>query len=202
MAKVINIRGMNGSGKTWLMQNAFDWTASENMDLSYDPYVQKYVVGTVVNQGNAIVLGKKYEAANCAGCDEFSWKGAHDYIQAAVMTAADLFPIVAFEGIMVSSVRDRYIRLAEALAEDGHETHWVVLTPDLEDCLDRIHKRSGRVVTENMRSNTKGKMDTVHRHLKFVDALPDDHPVKKNIRVFNHSDDALVHLKGLLNGMA
>lgn len=169
---ILNIRGTNGSGKTTVTRSFFP--DKENMSLPVvlaeqeihsptkkdpDRMVTKAVVGTLCPH-DVMVIGSYRN--NCGGCDEFSWKGAHDALCEAVLKAAREHEHVIFEGITVSSVFTRYVDLAErCYREAGQLTHWLLLNPPLETCLKRITARSGREADERMRKNVGTKHGVV-----------------------------------------
>lgn len=214
---IINVRGTNGSGKTTVMKslmglatgqlNPVDWAHQEiDSPTKKDPQrrVTKHIEGVAFHLPNGSRLGifGSYKN-NCGGCDEFSWKGAHDAICEGILRASRMVEHVAFEGITVSSVYTRYVNLAQKCWEErGQKTHWLLLNPSLETCLQRIVARSGTTVTDRLRTNVGTKHQVVASFPAKIEELYREHPqVRQFLEYSVHADtpEAIAHAKSLVS---
>jgi predicted kinase len=156
--KVVNIRGVNGSGKSWLVRRLMkDYGAkavrkAERTDLLG---IGTTVEGYRVNYKGApfYVLGP-YHGAKSGGCDLVK---TQDEVCDLVRKYIKLGHVV-FEGVIVSTLyRKRYYPLSKELGG----FIWTYLDTPLEICLDRIKKRDGKVFDEftYKSERIKGKID-------------------------------------------
>lgn len=175
---ILNIRGTNGSGKTTvatslLTEDTTTMVMATQMvpaPTKKDPdrFRQREVVGRR-GVNNSVILGSYTKS--CGGCDEFSWKGSHDCMVAAIRWGAQHFDHVVFEGLTVTSSFGRYIELADDLFHEfGQRTHWLMMTVDLEECIRRVAARNNKPTTDRVRHNVTKKNETV---LKTVPKLRD-----------------------------
>ena len=189
---ILNIRGAGGSGKTTLVQRLLDTTHRDQYPLipypsptKREPERMKYIMAT--GDENLVAIGT-YES-KCSGCDEYSYKGAHDDLELAIEKAAGLARHVVFEGLIVSNVRKRYARLAERLA-DRYPTTWLFLNPPLQVCYDRIVARNGR---EPKMENLVPKVAFIQRQILEIVDYPFISPL-----VFGEEPPSDVFLQELL----
>jgi hypothetical protein len=122
---------------------------------------------------NSIILGTYQKS--CGGCDEFSWKGSHDAMVAAIMWGMRQYRHVIFEGLTVTSSFQRYVSLAEFAEGHGHPSHWVMLNVDLQECIRRVGARNNKVTTSRVIHNVTKKNDTV---LSTIVKLKDQFPME------------------------
>lgn len=200
---IINLRGTSGSGKTTVAKS-FLTEKTEKVVLvedrifsptKRDPHrwVTQPITATITDKGVAL-LGNYTN--NCGGCDEFSWRGAHDKIEEGILEAAKNYEHVIFEGLIISGSYKRYRDLASKVkGQTGQRTHWMLLTTPLEECLQRIHKRSGREIDERMRYNAGSKWKPISELAAYMEADPDvdraalswtEHPDTEEATLFAH----------------
>jgi hypothetical protein len=127
---VVNIRGTNGSGKTFLVRGLL---GERETYRSWDA-----PLGTplTVNREETLCALGDYTKEGCTGCDQIS---TQDEICAAVQWAYRTFPNVVFEGIIVSTIFTRYLRVSQTL--QGGTWWWYLQTPPAE-CYQRLLQRS------------------------------------------------------------
>ena len=154
---IINIRGMNGSGKSHavrgvlaagLITRAFtydEWQAemehySEPMEGSMTDYVKKpteiICTTSMLADGTHIVAVGRYNKPT-AGCDLIA---KQDMICNRIREFSWRFDAVLFEGIVPSSTHQRYVDL---FTELHSETDAIIayLDPTFEECLEYIAAR-------------------------------------------------------------
>lgn len=190
---IINIRGTSGSGKTY--------AAREVMQLWSQWGMPQQIVGgdsrpkaNVVYMGMvpAFVLGK-YEGPVCGGCDNIK---TQDEICALVRHFSQ-FGHVIFEGVVVGTIFDRYMRLDQELSEHGIPYVWAYLDTPLETCLERVMQRRadrGDKRPFNPTSTENKYRATWSTHDKAIEAgldvriLPYDQPVGETLISWMTSD--------------
>lgn len=122
---IINIRGCNGSGKTHAARSLLDapprWVGGKG------PY------GFTV--GERVALVGPYEAGKCGGCDRIK---TFEDMRNAIMEAEAQWPIVIFEGVILSTVFGSWADFCKA-----HPFVWAFLDTPLSVCLARIQARNG-----------------------------------------------------------
>ena len=130
---IINIRGTNGSGKTYLVRGLIKRYHGKPLpDSKGKPAAYRL-------DGNIIVIGK-YDVA-CGGADTLpkpDKRNSMDVVENAVRYYADLGYHVIFEGLIVSSVWGRW----EKLAAD-YPTIFIFLDGTPEYFMKRVKSRNG-----------------------------------------------------------
>lgn len=162
---IVSIRGTNGSGKTTLAKSLLSgedlvrdlasMVVAAPVKKDPDRRLTKTVLGRVTPDDICVIGNYRNR---CGGCDEFSWRGAHDAIEESILLASKQHAHVVYEGLAVSGVFGRYHRLAE---ECDQETVWLFLFPPLGECLRRVGLRSGNGVTEKITKNVTSKYRAV-----------------------------------------
>jgi len=169
---LFNIRGTNGSGKTTLARAMVGAEAQEVTLFRYNQTSKK--TGRVTSKavdglrGNGIILAGAYRhGVPSGGCDCID---TQDLIRQAVETAAQQSQNVIFEGVIVSTIYQRYADWAE---EEGANLRFGFLDTPLEVCLSNIRKRqeaSGKV-REIKVDQVEGKWKSIQRcRTKMLDA--------------------------------
>lgn len=141
---LINVRGTSGTGKSWVMYQLMERYNAEPITDETLPSRSK-TSGYTMADGNVAIIGR-YESA-CGGCDT---------IKSPALVVERLeqfyreFPIVIFEGLVVSHTFQRYADVADRYKEEtGEETHFLFLDTPLKKCIGRVRKR------RHERGNTK-----------------------------------------------
>lgn len=135
--RVFNIRGTNGSGKTFMVRRLLQEREAVAYPRRANLLGGETVCGRVeyykLNDGG-IVLGS-YEK-NCGGCDTLKNFGT---IAAAVeQRLAERPPYLIFEGVIVSHIYGYWQRFSQKI---GGMT-WVFLDTPLDVCLQRVYSRN------------------------------------------------------------
>ena len=128
MMAVIDIRGTNGSGKSWIMRqllHQYDYTLHQNASGKITHYVLPDL--------QAIVLGKYTDTGG--GCDGF--KGGVREVDLLLRSLAPKHKNVFLEGIMVSHLYQRFVDLANDLTN----YKFLFLSTPLTVCVQRVLAR-------------------------------------------------------------
>lgn len=132
MAAVINIRGTGGSGKSYLIYRTIKKHGIQSKIMN-DGKVVGYRL-----KGNIIIVGR-YET-DCGGCDQIK---TQDEICKRVKRFARMKKVkaVLFEGLLISGLYSRYLKLSRKLRKEGHKYYWLFLDTPIEKCLQRTKRR-------------------------------------------------------------
>lgn len=192
---ILNVRGTNGSGKTTLARAMTGEDAQEVTLFRYNQTSKK--TGRVTSRavdglrGNGIVLAGAYRhGVPSGGCDCIA---TQDFVRQAVETAARQSQHVIFEGVIVSTIYQRYADWAE---EEGSNLRFGYLDTPLEVCLSNIRKRqeaSGKV-REIKVDQVEGKWNSIQRcRTKMLEA---------GLMVYDipHGDAGYGYVRGILDG--
>jgi hypothetical protein len=176
---IFNIRGAHGAGKTTLARGLVSSIdnpqplASQRIHSptkkNPDRHLTK-VVTAVSGVHNSLILGSY--RSGCAGCDEFSWKGAHDAIVEGIEHAAELVDHVIYEGAIISGIWKRYVQLTERIWDggQGQRTCFVFLQPPLQTCIERVAARGGKPVDDpRMIKNVSDKWNTCQKQIEELE---------------------------------
>jgi len=134
LATIINLRGCSGSGKTWVVRAVaghFDRMIPlgasidrpHGYELSGNSKPITYLVGSY---GNV-----------CGGCDTIK---TQDDACGRVRGYAGHGNVI-FEGLMISTIFERYRALDRELTAAGHRYIWAFLDTPLDLCLERVQQR-------------------------------------------------------------
>lgn len=127
---IIDIRGTNGSGKSWIVHKLLaDNTKARILDASGK------IVGYHLVKLKTAVMGS-YENT-CGGCDGIK---SADLIEERLRKFAAKYQNVILEGITVSHTYGRYAAIADSLKGE-HSYHFMFLDTPLEKCIERVRKR-------------------------------------------------------------
>lgn len=149
MTRIINLRGTNGSGKSWLATQLVPPAASERFEILQHGYVTKAGAARTkaihAYRRDDMVLIGRYDT-NCGGCD-----GLPDVRTAyrAALKASQMEGVsgVVLEGLMISgiyqSVVDELGVAAGALPRPATLV-WAYLSTPLDECIARVRRRSNR----------------------------------------------------------
>lgn len=129
---IFDVRGTNGAGKTTLVRSFID---PENF-VELIPGVD----GTLSTDGKIVALGRYDNRAACGGCDRIK---TQRQIRSAVEAAAQVYPFVFLEGVIVSTIYGPYLELSRRLKDRGHSYIWTFLNTPLRTCIQRILERNG-----------------------------------------------------------
>lgn len=143
--KVINIRGTSGSGKSTLIKWLLEEFEHVPVMLQVGPWKKPRIGGYLIyppsdSSAAPTFLVGSYET-KCGGCDSMSYKGSMDDIEALVREGVEKGYNVIFEGLVVTSVINRWRTVA-----NDYPRRWVwmfMVTPE-EECHRRIVARNGR----------------------------------------------------------
>lgn len=198
MIHIINLRGTNGSGKTWMSTQLVPPTPENKFVIAQHSYVTKAGAQRVKDifayRCEDIVLVGRYDTA-CGGCD-----GLPDVRTAyrAALAASQLTGVrgVVLEGLMISgiyqSVVDELGGAARLLPRPATLV-WAYLSTPLDKCIQRVRDRSGRPPEwdpHNIVSKHRAVVRTRER------AIADGHPV---MDVESCEDDVML-LHSIVNG--
>lgn len=164
--KVINLRGANGSGKSFIISS---WMARQNA--IPQPQQKNLFGGTTrvkvpeyytLNDGG-IVVGPYL--TNCGGCDSLD---STNLVKNRILEAIGRKPkYVLFEGVIISTVFETWLQFSRQLKPPG--MFWVYLDTPLEVCLRRIQERNrGKAIKEQLVRDKIKSIESTRR--KAVDA--------------------------------
>ena len=107
--------------------------------------------------GHSLIIVGKYTNV-CGGCDTIK---TQDLICGSVRLAAERATHVIFEGVIVSTIFQRYLDLSRELGSKEQPYIWCFLNTNLQTCLKRIQKRNGgKPIKEELVAD---KMVSIHR---------------------------------------
>lgn len=130
---IIDIRGTNGSGKSWVVHHLLDTLPTVNILTPYHPRKKRETLGYILTDYDAAVVGQ-YKRT-CGGCDTIK---TADKIEARIRVFARTYKKVILEGITVSHTFERYNNLALDLGDDYY---FLFLDTTLETCIERVKAR-------------------------------------------------------------
>lgn len=142
---IIQLRGTNGSGKTWIVKqvmNTYEFKTIVNRDREIMGYYSKEI--------NLFVVGRYTNS--CGGCDNIH---TQDEICARIYKAASKGWNVLFEGLLPSHLASRFVKLYKDMQEQSVDCYFIFLTTPLEQCYENImarRKASGRRSTKEPRA--------------------------------------------------
>ncbi len=135
---IVNIRGTNGSGKSHIVYELMK-------KYLVKPHVDDRgkVIGHYLGK-NVYVIGRYCESTTCGGCDTIRDEDgikSQDRVCARVQLATVGNFSVLFEGIIVSSVFERYYSLAQRLKPVRWV--WAFMDTPSDVCILQVLKRNG-----------------------------------------------------------
>lgn len=136
---VLNIRGTNGSGKSFIVGEII--RRFKGMPL-YDSNGR--IIGYQIGR-NVRAIGAYKSTVTCGGCDTVRNDGekkSQDVICDRVAEWVSQGSSVLFEGLIVSSVLERYYELALRLRPKA-DWIWGFLNTPTEMCIQRVLQRNG-----------------------------------------------------------
>lgn len=143
MSLVVDVRGTNGSGKTTVVSHFI--APPDGSSYRYEE-IGPGVMATC--RGRVAALGVYKKGVGCGGCDGIRTQAQ---IRAAVEAAAERFPVVLYEGVIVSTIFRPYLDLARRLQRQGHIHVFAFLQTPLDECLRRIYVRNnGTPIKEDL----------------------------------------------------
>jgi cytidylate kinase len=152
---IINIRGTSGSGKSTLARQVIDHYKCVPL-FQAGPRGDNQT-GYLDGQRRTFVVGRY--TTPCGGCDTI---GTQLEVEQRVEAAFDLALNVVFEGLLISTITDRWLRFAAKYP--GHFTFAYLTTP-IEVCVKRIKER--RLEKGNMKPfnevPTRQKFEAIRR---------------------------------------
>jgi protein-tyrosine-phosphatase len=135
---IINVRGINGSGKSKIMFDLIERFKAKPMK-DEGGYIWAYDLNT---KPKAFILGN-YETLT-GGCDVIPTLAQ---VSEQVMTLAKMGSVL-FEGIIISGTATRWLYLANAL--DNHKVIFGFLDTPKEECYARRVVRDGKCNVQNL----------------------------------------------------
>jgi hypothetical protein len=147
---VVNLRGANGSGKSYLVRR---WAAAKGWGLVY-PRSSNLLGGTTaIGHAEYSVLGDggwligDYRR-DCGGCDTIH---TQDEVRARVLKGrAEGARYVLFEGVIISTVYEYWHQFSQTVGG----TLWVYLDTPVEVCLKRVYERNrGKQINDQLVRN-------------------------------------------------
>lgn len=166
---IINLRGTNGSGKSTIAKAILERPDSYMSPVVLGAYETpkgktRVVDGykSVLNFGEHLIIVVGPYRTNCGGCDAIK---TQDLVCDAVRRAVSIGQNVLFEGVIVSTLYDRYRKLSQELRALGHGYIWAYLDTPLELCLQRIQLRNGGkpIKTSLVENKVKAIRSTRHK---------------------------------------
>lgn len=156
MTKVINLRGANGSGKSFLIKrllchhNGVPQPQQKNLLGESTSIIRPQYY--TLNDGG-IVVG--YYGTNCGGCDMIK---STEGVRQAVLSAISLKPrYVIFEGVIISTVFSSWLEFSKKVGG----MYWVYLDTPIAICLKRIAERNqGKAI----------KFELVHDKIRSIES--------------------------------
>lgn len=151
--RVLNLRGCNGSGKSFVARALMGQAATY---VPPRPMVAPWYVG----ESGVIVVGKY--TSPCGGCD--SVHSQQDVIDAIFLNVG-LAPIF-FEGVIISTIFSTWLKVSEGirklqerLGQRPEGLVWAYLDTPFDVCLERVYLRNGgKPIKEDQ---VKGKWDSM-----------------------------------------
>ena len=134
---IVNIRGTSGSGKTTAARALFSLAgrvALYDAPRGASPLAGRRPSAYQLGLQPAYLVGS-YET-ECGGCDTIK---TQELVCERVATYAALGHVV-FEGLLVSTLYERYARLARSVAPT-HPFVWAFLDTPLDECLRHVAER-------------------------------------------------------------
>lgn len=133
---IINLRGTSGSGKSTIFREVMEQIGCVETLRSSAGKIQGYLLN-----GNVRVVGR-YETA-CGGCDALPRPKGFNTMDSIEELVREWAPLghVLFEGLIVSSVFSRWLRLSQELGKGAFV--WAFLDTPLEVCIQRVYQRNG-----------------------------------------------------------
>ena len=126
---IVNVRGTNGSGKTFAVQRLM----GKDVEI-------KTVGGVKYTTNGEIVALGVYDGRKFGGCDGIS---KQQQLRDTIIHLACEFDRVVFEGVVTSTIFGPYLRLSQELRKDvGRGIVFAFMDTPLGGCLGRIKARN------------------------------------------------------------
>lgn len=130
---IIDIRGTNGSGKSWIIHYLLSHYAKEPILTPYHPRKKRETKGYLLTDFDAAIVG--HYKRTCGGCDTMK---TADAIEIRIRVFAKTYRKVILEGITVSHTFERYNQIAIDFNDDYY---FLFLDTSLETCIERVKAR-------------------------------------------------------------
>lgn len=151
---IVNLRGTSGSGKTTVVRGLMEkYPAIEPLMVADERGREKIhgyecrMANFPGNLPNLYVVGSYKNV--CGGCDGIK---TQDEICDRVRGYAGMTGDVVFEGLLISHLYGRYLKLDREMAETHNQhTVWAFLDTPEEVCVDRVKERRARRHAEKVR---------------------------------------------------
>lgn len=138
---IIDIRGTNGSGKSWIVHQLLNKYGHEviyedGQDTTEWSAKLGKQIGVYMPKIDAAAIGRYW--FTCGGCDGI--KKPEEMVRRVRKFAAK-YRYVFVEGLLVSHAYKRYATLASELLADGYEYKFLFLDTPLKTCIKRVEDR-------------------------------------------------------------
>ena len=145
---IVNLRGANGSGKSTVAHSFIKQSVACQVvplaSYSTPTGAARAVTGYWLKDMDIIIVGAY--RTQCGGCDGIK---TQDLVCESVRLARQICANVLFEGVIVSTLFQRYADLAREL--NPKEFIFAYLNTPLKTCLARIQKRNcGKTIKEDL----------------------------------------------------
>lgn len=163
--KILNIRGANGCGKSWIVRKLMKESRAKPIYGKPEP---GKLIGSVIGyegnwKGDPIYFVGSYEVMSGGADHVMKHFGGLDNVDQLVRDFAGKGHVI-FEGFIVSGLFSRFYKLSKEL---GGIVFCYMDTP-LEVCLERIEQRNKEKTAASGR--IKGSVGTKHVEQKFIEA--------------------------------
>lgn len=163
--KIINLRGANGCGKSWIVRKLMKETKARPI---YDDAEPGKLIGRIIGykgiyKGDPVYFIGSYEIMSGGADWVMKQFGGLDYVNELVRRFAGKGHVF-FEGFIVSGLFQRFHDLSQELGG----IIFVYLDTPLEVCLERIEERNKEKTATSGR--IRGSIGTKHVEQKFVEA--------------------------------
>ena len=162
MSLILNVRGTNGSGKSYISKRLRDEHPHE---LVVEPTT---ILGKNFKKPNATIMGGQGDDVILVGREKTSCDGIfpQEIIEDMLRYWAGRGHCV-WDNVLVSGNVGRWGKLADELRLEGHKSIWAPLDTPYATCIERIYARRAQAEAEGFKHRQKDgtiKEDVVRQH--------------------------------------